>query len=323
MSGNTSATPGTTTSRRLGLIVAGLGKIARDQHLPALAGCTAVDLVATADPQAAGVAGIPHHSSLSAALAAHPGADAVAVCTPPQYRHAVAAEAIAAGRHVLLEKPPAATLTEMDDLVARADAAGVSLFATWHSRFAPAVAPAADWLAGRRIRRIAVTWKENVRRWHPGQAWIWQPGGIGVFDTGINALSILTALLPGRLHLRAADLDVPGNCAMPVAVRLRFADIDGAEVIADFDWLLPDPPVWEIAIDTDDGRLVMSGGGRRLMAGDRLLVDAPDGEYAAIYDHFAALIAAGRSDVDASPFRLVADAFMIGRQRQVAAFSDP
>ena len=126
MSGNTSATPGTTTGRRLGLIVAGLGKIARDQHLPALAGCTAVDLVATADPQAAGVAGIPHHSSLSAALAAHPGADAVAVCTPPQYRHAVAAEAIATGRHVLLEKPPAATLTEMDDLVARADAAGVS-----------------------------------------------------------------------------------------------------------------------------------------------------------------------------------------------------
>ena len=54
-----------------------------------------------------------------------------------------------------------------------------------------------DWLAGRTIRRVECTWKEDVRVWHPGQAWIWEPG-IGVFDPGINALSVLTRILPPR-----------------------------------------------------------------------------------------------------------------------------
>ncbi len=42
--------------------------------------------------------------------------DAVAICTPPQVRHAIARDAIEAGKHVLLEKPPTATLSELEDL---------------------------------------------------------------------------------------------------------------------------------------------------------------------------------------------------------------
>ena len=43
------------------------------------------------------------------------------------------------GKHVFLEKPPGATLSEVADLQALADAKGLSLFASWHSRYAPAV----------------------------------------------------------------------------------------------------------------------------------------------------------------------------------------
>ena len=46
------------------------------------------------------------------------------------------------------------------------------------------------------VNFLKVTWKEDVRKWHPGQEWIWQPGGFGVFDPGINALSIVTKILP-------------------------------------------------------------------------------------------------------------------------------
>src|SRR3546814_1601187 len=92
----------------------------------------------------------------------------------------------------MLEKPPAATTTEICALADHARARGVTLFATWHSREAAGVAGARDWLSGKRIRAAHIRWKEDIRRWHPGQEWILDAGGFGVFDPGINALSIMT-----------------------------------------------------------------------------------------------------------------------------------
>src|SRR3546814_14231220 len=91
----------------------------------------------------------------------------------------------------MLEKPPAATTTEISALADHARARGVTLFATWHSREAAGVAGARDWLSDKRIRAAHIRWKEDIRRWHPGQEWILDAGGFGVFDPGINALSIL------------------------------------------------------------------------------------------------------------------------------------
>jgi predicted dehydrogenase len=62
--------------------------------------------------------------SLSDALAV-PGVDAVTIATPPQTHAALALEAIAAGRHVICEKPFTATLAEALDVLAAAEAAGV------------------------------------------------------------------------------------------------------------------------------------------------------------------------------------------------------
>ena len=58
-------------------------------------------------------------------------------------------QAIRAGKHVLLEKPPGATLAEVEALTRLAEASGTTLFAAWHSRYAPGVAPARAWLAER------------------------------------------------------------------------------------------------------------------------------------------------------------------------------
>jgi D-galactose 1-dehydrogenase len=59
--------------------------------------------------------------------------------------------------------------------------------------------PAKAWLAGKRqVARGRITWREDVRKWHPGQDWVFEPGGMGVFDPGINALSILTISCPSR-----------------------------------------------------------------------------------------------------------------------------
>ncbi len=136
------------------------------------------------------------------------GLEAVAITTPPSVRHEIARECILAGLHVLLEKPPAATLSEIDDLFLPRRSRGRALFAAWHSRHNPAVSAAAQALAGKRISEMQVVWQEDVHKWHPGQQWIWEPGGFGVFDPGINAFSIVTAIFPGSLFVRSARLSV-------------------------------------------------------------------------------------------------------------------
>jgi D-galactose 1-dehydrogenase len=297
----------------------GVGKIARDQHIPSLARTPGIELVAACSRNAA-VDGVQNFATLSEMLAALPDLDAVALCTPPHVRHALAAEALAAGKHVLLEKPPGATLSEIEPLIAAADAQGLTLFATWHSRFAPGVAPARDFLRDARISAVSVEWKEDVRHWHPGQEWIWEPGGLGVFDPGINALSIVTAILPQPIFLTGATLEFPSNRATPIAADLAFTDGDKLAVSAVFDWRQTGPQTWDIHVDTDKGRLTLSSGGAKLVIAGAAVGIGPEAEYDGIYARFADLIQKGRSDVDVAPLRHVADAFMLGRRQTVDAF---
>jgi D-galactose 1-dehydrogenase len=301
------------------IAIVGLGKIARDQHVSAISGTEGFKLAAIASRHAS-IDGIAHFATLDELLAAGSDIHAVALCTPPQTRHSQAAAALKAGKHVLLEKPPGATVAELTPLIATARQTGRTLFATWHSRFAPAVEPARAFLAGRQIRSVAVEWKEDVKVWHPGQAWIWEPGGLGVFDPGINALSILTRILPQPFFLNRAELSFPRNRAVPIAADLAFSNDSGLSIRAEFDWRQTGPQIWDISIKTDAGELTLGSGGRRLVHDGLTLIDEKPAEYRGIYRRFLELIANGVSDVDLSPLVHVADAFMLGRRREVEPF---
>lgn len=303
------------------IAIVGLGKIAHDQHIPAIAGSDRFELVAAAT-HAGSHEGIALYRDVDELLAAEPTLDAVAMCQPPQARFDAAAKAIRAGKHVLLEKPPGATLAEVEALSRLAEAAGTTIFAAWHSRFAPAVPEARAWLTERRINRVDITWKEDVRRWHPGQQWIWEPGGLGVFDPGINALSIATRILPRHFFLRDGTLEVPANRAAPIAAELNMVGMSGAPVRAVFDWRQTGPQTWDIVVETDDGTLRLSDGGAKLEIDGIARPVGPDREYPELYARFATLIDQGRSDLDRTPLRLVADAFLRCRQVQVEAFED-
>ncbi|WP_251978784.1 Gfo/Idh/MocA family protein [Salinicola avicenniae] len=302
------------------LAIVGYGKIARDQHYPAITGNAAYRLSAVASRNAQ-VDGIAHFPTLEALLEAETPIDAVALCTPASVRTRQARLAMSHGKHVLLEKPPGATLAEIETLKEEAHRCGVTLFATWHSRHAHCVASARRWLTTRQILRVDIDWKEDVRVWHPGQAWIWEPGGMGVFDPGINALSIATAILPRPFHLVEAQLQVPGNCQTPIAASLDFVDGVNVPIHAEFDFRQADtPPIWDIHVETDDGRLSLTDGGSRMLIDGVLQEEGPDAEYAGLYERFAALIARGQSDVDVAPFRHVADALMLGYRHTVEDF---
>ena len=197
------------------IALVGLGKIARDQHIPCIQGNPRFTLAATASTSGAAVEGVPSFASLAEVLAQDPAIDAVALLTPPGARTALALEAIASGKPVLLEKPPAATMAEFEQVRTAAAQRGVVLFATWHSRFNAAVDEARRRLAGQPLKELVITWKEDVRRWHPGQEWIWTPEGFGVLDPGINAFSIATAILDAPLSVDRAELSYPANRNSP------------------------------------------------------------------------------------------------------------
>jgi D-galactose 1-dehydrogenase len=304
---------------QLGIV--GVGKIVRDQHLPSISGNADFNLIATASRNGT-VDGVQSFITIEEMIDAVPAMNAVSLCMPPQYRYEAAYKALSAGKHVFLEKPPGATLSEVHDLEALAKAKGVSLFASWHSRYAPAVEAAKAFLASTKINSVHVIWKEDVRHWHPNQDWIWQAGGLGVFDPGINALSIVTHILPRAIFLTSATLEFPENRDAPIAADLYFKDATNVPVHAEFDWRQTGKQSWDILAETDAGSMRLADGGAKLFIDDVLTFEEPEAEYPSLYRRFAEVIKAGVSDVELAPLRHVADAFMLGKRKFVDAFND-
>ena len=304
----------------MGLV--GLGKIAQDEHLPAIAVHPDAELIAVASRNAK-AEGVANYPDLAAMLAGEPELDAIILCQPPQFRYAAARMALLAGKHVFLEKPPGATLSEVEALISLAEAQGVTLYASWHSRYAPLVERAKAWASTRNVTRVTINWKEDVRRWHPGQDWIWEAGGFGVFDPGINALSILTEVLPEQVRLVDAAMLMPcqsrgADCGRysawkpPAARRFRRRSIGGRPARKS---------------GRSFSRRVRSALTlyKAVMTRPMLLPGEESGlasEYRAMYRRFVSLVQSGESDVDLAPLRLVADAFMRGKIDQTDPFDD-
>ncbi|MGN6376923.1 MAG: Gfo/Idh/MocA family protein [Sphingomonas sp.] len=302
---------------RLGVV--GIGKIARDQHLPAIAADPGLELTAIASRHGR-VDGVPNFPTIQAMIAEGPALDAVSLCTPPQGRHAIARAALEAGLHLMLEKPPGATVGEVADLANLAAAKGLTLYTTWHSREAAGVEAARDWLKDRTIERVAITWKEDVRHWHPGQEWIFAAGGLGIFDPTINALSIVTTILPEALILDSAELSFPANRDAPIAATMAMTYAGRAPVTADLDFLQTGPQTWDIVVETDRGTLTLSLGGAKLTIDGKSVDVGENREYPRLYRRFAELVESGRSDVDVRPFQLAGDAFLLGKRIEVEPF---
>lgn len=296
---------------RIGVI--GMGKIARDQHLPSIEGNARFHLAATVER-----AGVRTELNFTDYREMLRSADlsAVAITTPPGPRYDIARDCIDAGMHVLLEKPPTASLAEIEDLRQRAADRGLTLFATWHAQHNAAVVRAAELLKGRRVEGMTITWHEDVEKWHPGQRWIWQAGGFGVFDPGINAFSIVSKTFPGSLFVREAELLFPEGSDTPIAAEIRFESPDSDRALdCSLDWRRPEGEEWSIEVKTDELAVTLLDGGSRLIVDGEEQSTPGLAEYPDIYRRFAELIEIGESDVDIVPLRLVADCLLVGSRR--------
>ncbi len=112
---------------RVGIV--GCGWVAQQAHLPAMQRLPEVSAVAATDLDAGQLRlvtrqfGIMQAEPSLDALLANPMVEAVAVCVPAPSHVAVATQALAAGKHVFVEKPLALSLTACDELIEAARAA--------------------------------------------------------------------------------------------------------------------------------------------------------------------------------------------------------
>ena len=136
----------------------GLGWVAQNRHLPALDRLSRFEVVGVVDRREGRAADTAagrryRHHACTATLGDVDWldqVDAVTIATAPMAHHALAAEALALGKHVLTEKPFTMTVAEGADLVARAAAADRRLAIVHNFQFARSTARLfADLAAGR------------------------------------------------------------------------------------------------------------------------------------------------------------------------------
>lgn len=218
----------------------------------------------------------------------------------------------------MIEKPPATTVAEALTILQLGKDAGRPVFASWHSRFAPMIETAAEWIRDRSIVQVNVLWRESVHKWHPGQRWLWEEGGFGVFDPGINAFSILTKIFPGEYQVRRACYDIPENAQNPIAVELDMV-AGQAEISVSLDFLHESDERWEIECRTSNGEtLRLSEGGAALQLNGGPVQFREGSEYKGMYARLGQLIDRDTCDFDLSPLEIIESANAVAVRRSVA-----
>jgi D-galactose 1-dehydrogenase len=297
------------------IAVIGVGKIAQDQHLPVIEASDDFELAATVSMRGVSHKGLPVFKTPAELYAAMPEISLVSICTPPGIRHQYVREALDAGKDVMMEKPPTTTISELDDLIEHAKRLDRVLYQTWHSQYNAAVDKTKAILIDEGVTSVRIDWRESVRKWHPGQDWVWEPGGFGVCDPGINALSIFTKIMPFPVFVEKAALTFPANKQTPVDVEVTFksGQLHQPKLSAGFNWLEESGEIWTFTIETGKGnQLKLERGGRVLCVNGTEILATGDSEYGAMYDRFADLLDVHQSDVDAAPLRLASDIFLMG-----------
>jgi predicted dehydrogenase len=183
----------------------GAGNIAT-HHLPAYAQFPEqVDLVAICDLDEALARRRAHEAGVERvftdvdALLREVPCDAVDICVTPDHHAPVALAAIAAGRHVLVEKPFALTLDDCREVVAAAAQAGVTLMVAQNQRFLPSHQAARAIIASGELGEVRAVQTDSIQHWGALAPGHWQhdgarAGGGAVIGVGIHRLDLVRFL---------------------------------------------------------------------------------------------------------------------------------
>jgi UDP-N-acetylglucosamine 3-dehydrogenase len=231
--------------------VIGTGVMGRN-HVRVLRELDEVDLVGVADANldaaiqvaaAHGTHGYGSHQE----LLERERPDAVIVAAPTNNHHAVVMDALAAGCHVLVEKPVAATLEEADQMVARAAAAQRVLAVGHIERYNPAVIELKRRLDEGQLGRM---FQLNARRLGPFPHRVRDVGV--VVDLATHDLDVMRYLTGSEVVRVYAETrrEVHTTREDLVSGLLRFED--GTVGVLQINWLTPSK-IRELAVTGERG----------------------------------------------------------------------
>ncbi|WP_151717488.1 Gfo/Idh/MocA family protein [Gemmobacter serpentinus] len=156
--------------------------------------------------------GFAGHTDDWRALVNDPAIDVVSITTPNGLHHAMALEAIKAGKHVWCEKPMALTLAEAEEMAAAARARGVVTLVGYNYLRNPAFSHAQRLIAQGAIGRVVQFrgWVDEDYQADPDLAWSWRAkladAGLGALgDIGTHLVSLATGLM-GPIASLVADM---------------------------------------------------------------------------------------------------------------------
>lgn len=256
----------------------GLGNAGFTLHLPALAGVPGVTLAGACDldearrERAAARFGVPVFADFDAMLgAARP--DVVVVGTPPDSHADYCLRTLAAGAHVICEKPFASSIAEVDRILDAARAAGRRVALNHEFREMPIFRAVRDAVDGGETGALvfAQVWQlMDLPPWaEPG--WRGQMLQRTVYEAGVHLVDFLMALFGERPHavqartstcgVREGDTDAVALLTLEFS-RGRLAQVTQNRLCKG------ETQYFEVRADTEQASLRASFGGRaRFLAG--------------------------------------------------------
>ncbi|WP_336646582.1 Gfo/Idh/MocA family protein [Microbacterium sp. USHLN186] len=192
--------------RTLRCVLVGTGSVAR-LHAQAVAAHSRAELVAVADISVDRAAAFAAQYDVAVSygdydeMLEEQRPDVVLICTPPGPHRVQALAAFAAGAHVIVEKPPAPSLDELDEMRAAADAAGRQLAVVFQQRTGTAAAHVRGLLSsgalGRPLVAVCQTlWFRDADYFAVPWRGKWQTEGGGTtLGHGIHQIDLLAHLL--------------------------------------------------------------------------------------------------------------------------------
>jgi predicted dehydrogenase len=183
---------------QIGLV--GVGGIGHDQHLPGWGKVPFAEVKAIADLSQNALDRVPDPGTPLQRftdwrkLVEQPDLDIVDICTPNRTHTAIAVAALAAGKHVLCEKPLATTPAEVRSMIDTANRANRLLMAAQHYRFDPASQQMKALIDAGMLGHISYIRAQWLRRrlLPPRPTFIEQrlSGGGAVLDIGVHVLDL-------------------------------------------------------------------------------------------------------------------------------------
>ncbi|MDG6102989.1 Gfo/Idh/MocA family oxidoreductase [Dactylosporangium aurantiacum] len=304
-------------------LVAGYGDVVVRHSVPALRRLGAGVTVWGRDPaRAAAVAaglGVEAAADFHRAL---DGVDLVYVATPVVTHVALAGAALAAGRHVLIEKPVAGALGGAAGLAARAEAARRIAGVAYYRRLDPLLGALRQRVRGGGPWRVAVDFRDEFapaaddpKRWRTDLA---VSGGGVLADVGSHRLDLLCWYFGAPATVRATLAGrYPGGAERSAQLVLTWPDATTARVRAEW---APGAPLDRLRLESADRVHTVSplDGGRLATHGEpprAFLV--PDNRRLAMFADFMDAAAHGRA-----PVCPLADGLLVDRVLVAAAASD-